>query len=186
MSRHWRIVNTAQGWCGVARSEAGLVKCTLPRSDRDSAMLEVSSEAAEATSDDLLSEATRLLEAYFTGRRTIFDLPLAPEGVTEFVQRVLEACARIDYGDTLSYAEVAAAAGAPRAARAVGQALASNPLPIIVPCHRVIGADGNAVGFSAGIGWKLRLLAMEGVELHRFEKDRRRHDGGAGAGAHFG
>lgn len=185
MNRLWQAVDTGHGWCAVVRSKAGLVKCALPAPDRTSAVACVSPEAAECNSDDLLSEATRLLRRYFSGRRVGFDLPLALEGMTDFARRVMGACAQIDYGQTRSYAQVAAAVGSPRAARAVGQALARNPLPVIVPCHRVIGSDGSVVGFSAGIEWKLRLLEMEGVDLRRLRTDRRWHEGGVDADAQF-
>ncbi|MFW5867590.1 MAG: methylated-DNA--[protein]-cysteine S-methyltransferase [Armatimonadota bacterium] len=94
-----------------------------------------------------------------------FDLPVALEGVTEFGARVLRACAEIPWGETRSYGEIARAAGSPRASRAVGQALGRNPIPIIVPCHRVIGADGSLVGFGSGLTMKRRLLELEQVSV---------------------
>ncbi|MFO8080123.1 MAG: methylated-DNA--[protein]-cysteine S-methyltransferase [Armatimonadota bacterium] len=106
-----------------------------------------------------------MLVCYFDGEPVRFDLPVAPEGATEFGNRVLGACAEIPWGETWSYGEVAEAAGSPKAARAVGQALGRNPLPVIVPCHRVIGADGSLTGFGQGLTMKRRLLELERVSV---------------------
>ena len=100
------------------------------------------------------------LAEYFTGRRRAFDLPLGPEG-TAFQRTVWLALREIPYGETRSYAELARSIGKPRASRAVGLANGANPLPIIVPCHRVIGADGSLTGFGGGLDIKRKLLALE-------------------------
>ena len=102
---------------------------------------------------------TQLAE-YFEGRRRAFDLPLAPSG-TDFQRRVWRALAAIPYGTTISYGELARRVGNPRAARAVGLANGANPLPIVVPCHRVIGANGSLTGFGGGLPIKRALLALE-------------------------
>ncbi|HEX5438319.1 MAG TPA: methylated-DNA--[protein]-cysteine S-methyltransferase [Gemmatimonadaceae bacterium] len=112
----------------------------------------------------VLAAAREQLEAYFAGARTTFALPLAPRG-TPFQQRVWTALRSIDFGGTISYAELAHRIGMPRAVRAVGGANARNPLPIIVPCHRVIGADGSLTGFGGGIERKRWLLRHEGALL---------------------
>ena len=100
------------------------------------------------------------LDGYFAGRRQRFELPLAPTG-TAFQCSVLEALQTIPYGETRSYKEVAAAIGKPRAVRAVGAANGRNPIPIIIPCHRVIGSDGSLTGFGGGLEVKRALLALE-------------------------
>ncbi|MFJ9407986.1 methylated-DNA--[protein]-cysteine S-methyltransferase [Streptomyces sp. NPDC101393] len=100
------------------------------------------------------------LQAYFRGELTTFDLPLAPRG-TPFQQRVWAALRDIPYGGTLSYGQLAARLGAPSAARAVGLANGRNPVSIIVPCHRVVGADGSLTGYGGGLDRKRRLLAFE-------------------------
>ena len=105
------------------------------------------------------------LEDYFSGRRSQFDLVLAPRG-TDFQHAVWAELRRIPPGETRTYGEIARALGRPGASRAVGRANATNPLPIVVPCHRVVGADGSLTGFAGGLGWKRRLLAIEGVETH--------------------
>lgn len=111
--------------------------------------------------DDAAFAATRAqLTAYFAGERTTFDLPLAPAG-TPFQRKVWQALCEIPYGETISYGELARRIGQPTAARAVGLANGSNPLPIVVPCHRVIGADGSLTGFGGGIERKRWLLAHE-------------------------
>ncbi len=110
----------------------------------------------------LLRQAQQQLDAYFSGQRRDFDLPLAPQG-TAFQRRVWDALRVIAYGQTLSYAELAQRLGQPNATRAVGAANGRNPLPIVVPCHRVIGADGSLTGFGGGLPCKRFLLELEGV-----------------------
>jgi methylated-DNA-[protein]-cysteine S-methyltransferase len=109
----------------------------------------------------LLGEAERQLQAYFAGERRAFDLPVMMRG-TAFQRRVWEELTEIPYGETWSYGELARRVGAPDAARAVGQALHHNPVPIVVPCHRVVGARGELTGFGGGIDMKRRLLRLEG------------------------
>lgn len=110
--------------------------------------------------DAVLAAAREQLEAYFDSRLRQFDLPLEPQG-TEFQQRVWDSLKRIPFGETISYAELARRVDKPKAVRAVGAANGRNPLMIIVPCHRVIGADGSLTGFGAGIERKRWLLDHE-------------------------
>jgi methylated-DNA-[protein]-cysteine S-methyltransferase len=100
------------------------------------------------------------LDEYFDGTRTAFDLPLRLEG-TPFQVEVWEQLRRIPYGETISYGELARRVHRPEAARAVGSANGQNPIAIVVPCHRVIGADGSLTGFGGGLDWKRRLLDLE-------------------------
>ena len=100
------------------------------------------------------------LEEYFAGNRKQFDLPLAPKG-TDFQKRVWKALTDIPYGETRTYGKIAAAVGSPKAARAVGMANNKNPIGIIVPCHRVVGADGKLVGYAGGMEKKEWLLNLE-------------------------
>jgi methylated-DNA-[protein]-cysteine S-methyltransferase len=122
----------------------------------------ISPEWREDARHGPLAECARQLAAYFDGRRRRFDLPLRPEG-TGFQQRVWAQIARIPYGGTISYGELAARAGAPGAARAAGAATGRNPLTIVVPCHRVIGSAGALTGYAGGVDRKTRLLELEGV-----------------------
>lgn len=114
-----------------------------------------------------LAFARRQLEEYFAGTRTGFDLPLRPMG-TPFQLGVWEALREIPFGQTWSYAELARRIGKPSAMRAVGGANGRNPLPIVVPCHRVIGADGSLTGFGGGVEIKAKLLAHEGIRTDLF------------------
>lgn len=106
------------------------------------------------------AEARAQLQAYFNGERFAFDLPLAPQG-TSFQRKVWHALQAIPYGETISYAELARRIGNPRAVRAVGAANGSNPIPIIIPCHRVIGSNGALVGYGGGLHIKKALLVLE-------------------------
>lgn len=112
----------------------------------------------------LLDAAEAQLREYFAGARRTFDLPLAPHG-TEFQQRVWAALRAIPYGETRTYGELAAAIGSPNASRAVGMANHRNPIPIIIPCHRVIGANGTLTGYAGGLEIKRKLLALEGINI---------------------
>lgn len=108
----------------------------------------------------VLKEARSQLDAYFEGKRRYFDLPLSLQG-TAFQNRVWQALQDIPYGDTLSYTELANAIGAPKAIRAVGAANGRNRIPIIIPCHRVIGSNGRLTGFAGGLENKALLLSLE-------------------------
>lgn len=113
-----------------------------------------------------LAPVRRQLEDYFDGTRTTFDLVLAPEG-TPFQQAVWRILEAIPYGATLSYGDVARAISRPKASRAVGAANGANPIPIIIPCHRVIGGDGKLTGFGGGLDTKAALLALSGLTHRR-------------------
>jgi methylated-DNA-[protein]-cysteine S-methyltransferase len=113
-----------------------------------------------------LREAVQQLAEYFTGVRRTFSVPLAPAG-TSFQLKVWEALRDIPYGETLTYGELARRLGSAHGARAVGLANGSNPLPVIVPCHRVIGADGSLTGFGGGLPIKRALLQLEGAACVR-------------------
>lgn len=120
----------------------------------------VPDEPGDRSTSQVLHAAASQLAEYFARRRTEFDLPYDPDG-TPFQRNVWEALARIPYGDTLSYAELAALIGRPRAVRAVGAANGANPLPIVLPCHRVVGSDGTLTGYAGGLATKQRLLELE-------------------------
>lgn len=111
---------------------------------------------------DPFGPAIEQLQGYFSGQRRTFELLLAPAG-TAFQHRVWQALCHIPYGETISYGELARRIGNPRASRAVGLANGANPLPIVVPCHRVIGANGALTGFGGGLPIKRALLALEGA-----------------------
>jgi methylated-DNA-[protein]-cysteine S-methyltransferase len=110
------------------------------------------------------AEVIRQLRAYFDGELREFDLPLAPEG-TAFQLRVWNSLRTIPYGETISYGQLAQRIGNPKAVRAVGLANGCNPIPIIIPCHRVIGSDGSLTGFGGGLPNKKKLLALESRQM---------------------
>lgn len=117
----------------------------------------------------------RAITAYFSGQSVTFDVTLDLTGLTEFRQSVLEACRRIPHGQTASYSDLARQVGQPLASRAVGSAMANNPLPLIVPCHRVVRRDGSLGGFSSpdGVSMKLRMLRLEGASIEPASTRRR-------------
>ena len=109
---------------------------------------------------ELVLNCKKQLDEYFAGKRKTFDLPLAPKG-TEFQQKVWNALTEIPYGETRTYGEIAAAIGNPKGARAVGMANNKNPIGILIPCHRVVGANGKLVGYAGGMEKKEWLLRLE-------------------------
>ena len=137
----------------------GLRKINLPKNGKRTA-------ADDSWLEDLrlLREPIRQLQEYFAGKREDFDLPLAPQG-TPFQQKVWKHLRQIPYGETISYGELARRVGNPNASRAVGLANGSNPIPIIIPCHRVIGSNGKLTGYGGGLPIKEKLLALERRQL---------------------
>ncbi|MEA2425763.1 MAG: methylated-DNA-[protein]-cysteine S-methyltransferase [Thermoleophilaceae bacterium] len=150
----------------VAVTPRGLIRVAYGAEERSDAVLEelarrVSPRMLEAPA--ALDEVRRELDEYFDGRRTAFDVPIDWRLHDGFGRRVLRATARIPYGKLLTYAEVAAKAGSPRGSRAAGNALGSNRMPIVVPCHRVVRTGGLLGGYTGGIERKEFLLGLEGV-----------------------
>ncbi len=151
----YRYFDTAVGRLLLARDGSGLRLINFQNGRRRHDPDPQWHERADAF-DDVVSQ----LREYFTGQRQQFELMLPPEG-TPFQQRVWRTLLDIPYGATISYAQLAARIGLPTASRAVGLANGSNPLPIVIPCHRVIGADGKLTGYGGGLPIKERLLALE-------------------------
>lgn len=143
----------------VTVSEYGIRRIDLAPKER--------AVGAPDSAHPLLCEAMRQLGAYFAGDIREFRLPLDPQG-TEFQKRVWQALESIPYGQTRSYREIARAIGSERAVRAVGAANGSNPIPIVIPCHRVIGTNGKLVGYGGGLALKQRLLELEMGYSERF------------------
>jgi len=160
-------VKTAMGWLGIAWSERGLVKVTLPQPTEAAALggLPGGDPAPLAPPNlDVIALADRLCR-YFDGEAVTLDEPLDPAIGTPFQRRVWAICRAIPRGETRTYGELAHQAGSPRAARAVGQAMARNPWPVLVPCHRVLGSDQRLTGYGGGLEMKRQLLVMEGAML---------------------
>lgn len=126
--------------------------------------LDIGKSVLEPSSDAVIELATRQLEEYFAGKRTTFDLPLKAEG-TAFQQSIWKALQGIPHGQTTSYGELGSAVGKPGSARAVGGAVGANPLPIVIPCHRVLASDRRITGYSGGEGipTKEKLLDLENI-----------------------
>jgi methylated-DNA-[protein]-cysteine S-methyltransferase len=131
--------------------------------------IEFGARGENGHSSRVMRETIRQLRLYFAGELQIFDLPLELVG-TEFQKKVWAALVTIPYGETRSYTQIAAQIDAPRAVRAVGAANGRNPIPIVVPCHRVIGASGSLVGFGGGLKWKRLLLDLEAKHAGRSRK----------------
>ena len=159
----YRTLDTPVGSLLLAATEQGLVRVAYAREGHD----QVLEKLAERVSPRILRAPARLdavareLEEYFAGTRTRFDVPLDFRLATGFRRVVLAHLPEIGYGETAGYASVARAAGNPRAARAVGTACATNPLPVIVPCHRVVRSDGAVGGYVGGSEAKSTLLKLE-------------------------
>lgn len=147
----------------VAATEAGLVRVAFARESRD----EVLQELADRVSPRVLEAPARLdpvrrqLDEYFSGRREVFDTPIDWRLSHGFLLRAREAALAIPYGEVRTYAQLAAAAGNPLAVRAAGNAMARNPIPIVVPCHRVLRTGGGLGGYGGGLDVKRRLLDLE-------------------------
>lgn len=147
----------------LAATPAGLVRVAFPGEDLERTLSNLSLRLSPRVLEHpaRLDTARRELEEYFDGRRRRFDLPLDWRLTAGFRRRVLEATAKIPYGRTSTYAEMAALAGSARAHRAAGSALGSNPLPLVVPCHRVLRSGGSLGGFGGGLDAKRLLLDLE-------------------------
>ena len=154
---YWHEIDSPVGRLLLAGDGASLIQVCFQSGPRPQQLRDGWVAAAAP-----LRAAIEQLDEYFAGRRRRFDLPLAPRG-TDFQRRVWRALSDIPYGKTISYGELARRIGKPSASRAVGLANGANPLPIVVPCHRVIGADGSLTGFGGGLPIKRKLLALEGA-----------------------
>jgi len=151
-------------WCDLeVRQGFSLSIETGPHGVRS---IDFGAHGAHQLSSAVMRNTVCQLQAYFAGDSQFFDVPLEIGG-TDFQRRVWNALRTIPYGQTRSYSQIAAQIGAPRAVRAVGAANGRNPIPIIVPCHRVIGASGSLVGFGGGLAWKRLLLDLEATYVER-------------------
>lgn len=167
--QHFTVIEAPVGSVGIVASAAGLSHVHLLKSRGDRAVQAVSRLHPDAQRDEgLLPGLQEEIGLYFSGEPMSFSSVVVDLGsMTRFQQRVLKACARIEYGRTVSYAELARRVGCPAGARAVGGALGRNPVPLVIPCHRVVASDGSLGGFSAeqGVGLKRLLLDMEARAL---------------------
>jgi methylated-DNA-[protein]-cysteine S-methyltransferase len=160
----YAVCQTALGWLAVAASPTGLVKLVLPKATAEEAVSLLDINTGEATeSNTRFASLKRQLQDYFLGQPAEFLDELDLSAGTPFDQVVWLATRGIPFGCTQSYGWVARQIGKPRAYRAVGRALSRNPLPVIIPCHRVLAADGSLHGFAGGLELKRELLQLEGI-----------------------
>lgn len=152
---NYTILKTPIGPLLIAGDENGITEIRFPENGKAA-----KPEPEWIESADALADARAQLSEYFAGKRSSFDLTLNPSG-TEFQRRVLDELKRIPYGQTASYSDIAERVGRPAAVRAVGAANGRNPIPIVIPCHRVIGKSGKLTGFAGGLDVKRRLLELE-------------------------
>ncbi len=177
-----KIFATPFGWAGVVATGRGIVRIVLPRKsglsvERDIAGAGCEDESAgavPAAAERLAARAAAQIGSALSGAPVRFDLPLDLGYHTAFQQAVWRAAAKIPAGETRSYAWLAKKIGRPKAARAVGQALGANPVPVIIPCHRVVNSAGTLGGFSGGLPMKRRLLAIEAGRRAWTAADRRK------------
>lgn len=167
------------GSVGIVASPQGLRKVVLTGRSPDQTCRRLGREYPESRRDDgLLASFRRQLRDYFAGEPMRFTVRVDLAGLTEFQKRVLAACAEVAYGRTVTYGELARHIGKPRADRAVGAALGRNPVPLVIPCHRVVGCNGGLGGFSAeqGIQMKRWLLELESGGAKSFGDRKERRD----------
>jgi methylated-DNA-[protein]-cysteine S-methyltransferase len=159
----YRTVDSPVGTLLLAATGDGLVRVAFDREDHDAVLVALAEKVSPRImlAPGRLDRAARELDEYFAGTRRDFDLPLDFRLSSGFRRSVLTHLPEIGYGRTESYAQVAAAAGSPRAVRAVGSACATNPLPLVVPCHRVVRSDGSFGGYRGGPDAKRLLLTLE-------------------------
>lgn len=160
------VVDSPVGSLLVAATERGLLRISFdPAPDHHLELLARLAGPRVLRAPRLVEAVRRELDEYFAGRRHAFDLGIDLRGTTPFTTRVLQELARVPFGETATYAQLATRAGNPKAARAVGTIMNRNPIPIVLPCHRIIGADGSLVGYGGGLDRKETLLRLEGVLL---------------------
>jgi methylated-DNA-[protein]-cysteine S-methyltransferase len=162
----YSVADAGVGWVGLLASDSGLLKVTLPQASAEEAGRLLGDRLKEAArSDRFFADLTGRLESYFAGQRVAFDDELDLSGATAFQGEVWRLARLIPYGETRSYGWLAGRTGKAGAGRAVGQALARNPLLIIVPCHRVVAQDGKLGGYSGGLDRKKFLLRLESAVI---------------------
>lgn len=161
--RQTLIFKSRWGWMGLAQSSAGITSVVLSKSSKRAVQASLGLyDAAQVAPSPRLRSAQKQLIEYLGGKRIAFTMPLDLSQGTAFQRRVWNVLRHVPYGRLSSYRSVAVRVGGTRYARAVGNAVGSNPVPILVPCHRVVAHDGSLGGFSCGLPVKRKLLALEG------------------------
>jgi len=165
VKQNYMLLETGLGWVGVGFTAEGLWSTSLPREGPMDVLERLEAHGQLGAEKDYPA-VRRDLQKYFAGEKVDFTCyPIDWKGYTPFRRDVLRETAVIPYGEVRTYKELAAAVGSPRGSRAVGGVMAYNPLPLIIPCHRVVRSDGSLGGFGGGLALKAKLLELEGVEL---------------------
>jgi methylated-DNA-[protein]-cysteine S-methyltransferase len=157
------IFSTPWGWMGLSETQKGLDMIVLPKRSKQAVSAELAAAVTPHRGSERLEAAKRQVLDYLNGRRDRFDLPLDLSKGTGFQRQVWRTLQRVPYGKLRSYRWVAARVGGPSYARAVGNAVGANPLPIVIPCHRIVAQDASLGGFSGGLPTKRKLLTLEGT-----------------------
>jgi methylated-DNA-[protein]-cysteine S-methyltransferase len=160
------VFKSPWGWMGIVESLKGIQAIVLPKQSKRAVESDLSaqfSKPVQRGKSPSLEAARRQLLDYLTGRRKSFDLPLDLTGGTTFQRQVWRTLQRVPYSKLRSYRWIAARVGGPQYARAVGNAVGANPLPIVIPCHRIVAHDASLGGFSGGLSMKRKLLSLEGT-----------------------
>lgn len=160
----YHIFETTLGWVGIIGTEGKISFLELPKSSygaAEEALIDGTRLELKKTGQDFSGSSMQIVD-YFAGKKLDFKCELDPIRAGDFDKRVWNAAREIEYGAIRTYGWIADRIGQPKAARAVGQALGRNPVPIIIPCHRVLQSQGGLGGFSSGIHWKIKLLRLEG------------------------
>ena len=160
------VFSTPWGWMGVSETMKGINAVALPKASRQAVLSEMglsSTELSESRISPRLREAQAQLTSYLAGTRRSFDLSLDLSRGTSFQQKVWQTLRGISYGRLRSYQWVALRVGGSQYARAVGNAVGANPMPIVIPCHRIVAQDASLGGFSGGLPTKRKLLTLEGT-----------------------
>lgn len=160
----FHLCQTELGWVSVTLADAGLRSIALPVPTREAALRDaMEAGATEAATPEEARSVEAAIVSLVSGRPLPATLPIDWSGITPFRRAVLEACASIPAGETRTYAWLAERVGRPRAARAAGRVMATNPWPLLVPCHRVLGSSGALHGYGGGLEMKAALLRVEGA-----------------------
>ena len=160
------LTDSPVGTLLVATTDRGLCRISFdPQPEREAEWLAEAFGVKVLRAAKPVDDARRQLDEYFEGERTRFDLPVDLRQSAPFSREILKRLARVPHGETTTYGALARAAGRPQAARAVGTVMNRNPIPIVLPCHRVVGANGSLTGYGGGLERKERLLQLEGASL---------------------
>jgi O-6-methylguanine DNA methyltransferase len=160
------IFKSSWGWMGISETSKGIDTIVLPKGSKraiESALRSVTGERFEEGVSDRLEEARRQVLDYLDGKREAFNMPLDLARGTPFQRRVWQVLQRVPYGKLRSYQWIASRVGGRHYARAVGSAVGANPLPVLIPCHRIVAQDASLGGFSCGLPMKRKLLTLEGT-----------------------